>query len=222
MDERETLAEELFEPVEGQTQLRVGVLISGSGTNLQALIDRCADGSVDAEVVVVVSNKKDAFGLERARRAGIDAVYVDRAAYTTFAAYNHAITEVMQVRRVDLIVMAGYMRLLGKEVLETYPDRVINLHPALLPAFVGASAIHDAFDHGVKVTGVTVHFANEKFDEGPIIAQEPVTVAENDTVETLEAKIHEVEHRLLPMAVDLFAQGRLVIEGRKVRVLPEV
>lgn len=220
MDEREVALEPLFEPVEDQEKLRVGVLISGSGTNLQALIDGCVDGSVDAEVVAVLSNKRDAFGLERARRAGIDAVYIDRAAYTTFAAYNHAITDAMKSRRVDLIVMAGYMRLLGNEVLQEFPQRVINLHPALLPAFVGASAIHDAFDHGVKVTGVTVHFANEKFDEGPIIAQEPVIVAENDTVETLEAKIHEVEHRLLPLAVRLFAEGRLVIDGRKVRVLP--
>ncbi|MBN2405776.1 MAG: phosphoribosylglycinamide formyltransferase, partial [Coriobacteriia bacterium] len=103
---------------------------------------------------------------------------------------------------------------------EAYPDRVINLHPALLPAFVGASAIHDAYDHGVKVTGATVHFANEKFDEGPIIAQEAVLVSDDDTVETLEAKIHEVEHRLLPLVVGLIAQDRVVIEGRKVRVLP--
>ena len=221
MDENETLVDELFEPVEGQMTLRVGVLISGSGTNLQALIDGCADGLVNAEVVVVVSNKKDAFGLERARRAGVDDVYIDRTAYTTFSAYNQAIADTMKEHRVDLVVMAGYMRLLGKEVLEAYPDRVMNLHPALLPAFVGASAIHDAFDHGVKVTGVTVHFANEKFDEGPIIAQEAVPVAENDTVETLEAKIHEAEHRLLPMAVQLFAQGRLLVEGRKVRILSE-
>ena len=222
MRENEALVDDLFEPVEDHTKLRVGVLISGSGTNLQALIDRCADGSVDAEVVVAVSNKHDAFGLERARRSGVDAVFIDRAAYTTFAAYNHAITEAMCSRKVDLIVMAGYMRLLGNEVLTEFPDRVINLHPALLPAFVGPSSITDAFDHGVKVTGVTVHFANENFDEGPIIAQEAVTVDQDDTVQSLEAKIHEVEHRLLPMAVQLFAQGRLVIEGRKVRVLPEI
>lgn len=221
MGEHEMLADEPFELVDDQPILRVGVLISGSGTNLQALIDGCVDGSVDAEVAVVVSDKKDAFGLERARRAGIDAVYIDRAVHSTVAVYNHAITEAMQSHGVDLIVMAGYMRLLGREVLEAYPDRVINLHPALLPAFVGASAIHDAFDYGVKVTGVTVHFANEKFDAGPIIAQESVVVDEIDTAEMLEAKIHEVEHRLLPMAVQLFADGRLVIEGRKVRVLPE-
>lgn len=221
MSEQETFTEELFEPIGDQTKLRVGVLISGSGTNLQALIDGCADGSVDAEVAVVVSNKEEAFGLERARRAGVAAVYIDRTTYTTFSAYNEAIAQAMRSHRVDLVVMAGYMRLLGKEVLDAFPQRVMNLHPALLPAFVGASAIHDAFEHGVKVTGVTVHFANEKFDEGPIIAQEAIRVEEADTVETLEAKIHEVEHRLLPAAVQLFAQGRLVIEGRKVRISPE-
>lgn len=209
-----------FPPVEIDDRLQIGVLISGSGTNLQALIDACAAGVIDATVAVVISNKRDAFGLERARRAGIATAYVDRAAYTTIAAYNHALTEVLEQHEVDLVVMAGYMRLLGQEVLAAFPGRVMNLHPALLPSFAGASAIKDAFDHGVKVTGVTVHFADEQFDRGPIIAQEPVRVAEDDTVATLEAKIHEVEHRLIVKAVRLFAEDHLLIEGRKVRVKP--
>jgi phosphoribosylglycinamide formyltransferase-1 len=209
-----------FPTVEPDDQLKIGVLISGSGTNLQALIDACVNGVIDARVAVVISNKPDAFGLERARRAGIATVAVDRAVYTTIAAYNHALTEALQQHDVGLVVMAGYMRLLGQEVLTAFPGAVMNLHPALLPSFAGASAIRDAFEHGVKITGVTVHFADEVFDRGPIIAQEPIRVAEDETVATLEAKIHEVEHRLIVEAVRLFAEGRLVIEGRKVRITP--
>jgi phosphoribosylglycinamide formyltransferase-1 len=209
-----------FPLIEPDDQLKIGVLISGSGTNLQALIDACASGVIDARVAVVISNKPDAFGLERARRAGIATVAVDRAVYTTIAAYNHALTEALQQHDVGLVVMAGYMRLLGQEVLTAFPGAVMNLHPALLPSFAGASAIRDAFEHGVKITGVTVHFADEVFDRGPIIAQEPIRVAEDETVATLEAKIHEVEHRLIVEAVRLFAEGRLVIEGRKVRITP--
>ncbi len=221
MDETQVHEDDGFFPlVEPDDQLKIGVLISGSGTNLQALIEACADGTIDASVAVVISNKPDAFGLERARRAGITAVHVDRAAYTTIAAYNHALTETLAQHGVGLVVMAGYMRLLGQEVLAAFPGQVMNLHPALLPSFVGASAIKDAFEYGVKVTGVTVHFADEQFDRGPIIAQEPIMVAEDETIPTLEAKIHEVEHRLIVEAVRLYAGDRLVIEGRKVRVRP--
>ena len=201
-------------------RLRVGVLISGSGTNLQALIDACERGDINATVAVVISNKPDAFGLERARRAGIPAVFVDRSAYTTIAAYNHALSEALKEHAVELVVMAGYMRLLGQEVLRTYPHRVMNLHPALLPAFAGASGIHDAFEYGVKITGVTVHFADEQFDRGPVVLQEPVRIAEDDTIESLEAKIHEAEHRLIVDAVGLFAEDRIRIDGRRVHVLP--
>lgn len=202
-------------------EFRIGVLISGSGTNLQALIDACDAGEIDGSVVVVISNKHDAFGLERARRAGIAAEYVDRTRFDSVQAYNHALTEILQRYEVSLVVMAGYMRLLGQEVLSAFENRVMNLHPALLPAFPGASAIHDAFEYGVKVTGVTVHFADEHFDRGPIVCQEAVTVAEDDTVATLEAKIHDVEHRLIVDAVRLFGQGRIAIEGRRVRIRPE-
>jgi phosphoribosylglycinamide formyltransferase-1 len=198
--------------------MRIGVLISGSGTNLQAIIDACDAGEIDGDVVVVLSDKEAAYGLERARKAGIDAVWVDRAAYNTFSAYNDDILRTLKDHQVDLVVMAGYMRLLGTQVLEGFPDAVLNIHPALLPAFPGASGIRDAFEHGVKVAGVTVHFASEAFDEGPIIAQEAVVVAEDDTIETLEAKIHEIEHRIYPHAIQLFVQGRLSHEGRKVVV----
>jgi len=201
-------------------RLRIGVLISGSGTNLQAIMDAAAEGRLDAEVAVVVSNKEDAYGLERARKAGVPAVWVDRTAYTTFRAYNEAVRDALLEHDVDLVAMAGYMRLLSKEVLDAFPDRVVNIHPSLLPAFPGPSGIRDAFEYGVKVTGVTVHFANEKFDEGPIIAQGTVEIAEDDTLESLEAKIHEVEHRLYPAVLQLIAEGRVSIVGRKTRIEP--
>lgn len=202
------------------TRLRVGVLISGSGTNLQALIDAAGRGELDAHLAVVISNKEAAFGLERARRAGIPAVFIDRSLFDTPHAYNAAIAQTLALHGAELVVMAGYMRLLGTEVLNAFPERVINLHPALLPAFPGASAIHDAYEHGVKLTGVTVHFASEEFDRGPIIAQRAVPVLEEDTLETLEARIHGAEHAVLPQAVQLFAEDRLEIVGRRVRILP--
>ena len=201
-------------------KLRIGVLISGSGTNLQAVIDASESGALDAEVRVVISNHDSARGLVRAKEHGIAAVYIDRGAYATPREYNAKIRDILSEHVCDYVVMAGYMRLLGKEVLDFYPNRVINLHPALLPSFPGASGIRDAFDSGVKVTGITVHFANEVFDEGPIIAQEPVTIAEDDTIETLEAKIHAAEHELLPRALQLIATNRVEIVGRRVRIAP--
>lgn len=199
-------------------RLALGVLISGSGTNLQAVIDACASGELDARVAVVISNKQAALGLERARRAGIPAVHIDPGAMADYRAYNHAIREALDAHGVELVVMAGYMRLLGNEVLRAYPGAVINLHPALLPAFPGASAIGDAFAYGVKVTGVTVHFADEEFDRGPIICQETVRIEETDTVEMLETKIHQIEHRLLPEAIGLIADGRVRLDGRVVHI----
>ncbi len=201
-------------------KLRIGVLISGSGTNLQAVIDASESGALNAEVVVVVSNHDSARGLVRAKEHNIAAIYIDRGAYSTPREYNAKIRDIFNEYVCDYVVMAGYMRLLGKEVLDFYQDRVINLHPALLPSFPGANGIRDAFDSGVKVTGVTVHFANEEFDKGPIIAQEPVYIAEDDTLESLEAKIHAVEHELLPRALQLIASNRVEIVGRKVRIAP--
>jgi phosphoribosylglycinamide formyltransferase-1 len=206
------------EPSEEHEPLALGVLISGSGTNLQSVMDACASGALDARVAVVISNKEMAHGLERARRAGIPAVHIDPAACADYRAYNHAIRESLEGHGVELVVMAGYMRLLGTEVLRAFQGAVINLHPALLPAFPGASAITDAFTYGVKITGVSVHFADEEFDRGPIIVQEPVRVEESDTVQSLEAKIHEVEHRLLPQAIGHIAAGRVRLDGRIVHI----
>ncbi len=197
---------------------RLGVLISGSGSNLQSIIDNCESGYLPAEVAVVISNKADAFGLTRANNHGIPGVTLLRKGYSNEFFYNMAILEALKEHDVELVVMAGYMRLLGPEVLDAYPNQVLNLHPALLPSFPGAQGIKDALDYGVKVTGVTVHFANEIFDEGPIILQEAVSIAEDDTENTLAQKIHTVEHVLYPRAIKLFCEGRLHIEGKRVSI----
>lgn len=200
--------------------LRIGVLASGSGTNLQAILDSIAAGSLGAVVAVVVSDKPEAYALERARTGGIPAVALDRSRFESGDAFSDELVRVMQDHEVALVVMAGYMRLLGRAVLGAFPGAVLNLHPALLPSFPGAHGIRDAFEYGVKVTGVTVHFASEVFDEGPILAQRTVPIAEDDTLETLEAKIHQVEHVLYPYAIGLIAEGRVRVEGRRVHVLP--
>ncbi|MBU4557131.1 MAG: phosphoribosylglycinamide formyltransferase [Actinobacteria bacterium] len=202
----------------GTERMRLGVLISGSGTNLQAIIDASKDHRLEADVVVAISNQEAAYGLERARRAGVAAVWVDRTAYDTMSGYNRAILEVLQEHEVDLVIMAGYMRLLGPEVLDAYPNHVLNIHPSLLPSFAGANGIREAFEYGVRVTGVTVHLANERFDEGAIIAQRPVIVEPGDTLEMLEAKIHAVEHELYPQAIELFAQRRVATDGNHIRI----
>jgi phosphoribosylglycinamide formyltransferase-1 len=201
--------------------LYVGVLISGSGTNLQAIIDAIEAGQLNAKIAVVISSHTEARGLERARHHGVDAVYVDRTAYRTPREYNDAILAELQGRGVELVVMAGYMRLLGRQVLEHFPERVLNIHPSLLPSFAGPNGIKDAFEYGVKVTGVTVHFANELFDKGPIIAQEAVRIEEDDTLETLEAKIHEVEHRIYPRVIQLITEDRVRVEGNHARIVQE-
>jgi phosphoribosylglycinamide formyltransferase 1 len=199
-------------------KMRFGVLLSGYGTNLQAVIDASESGALDADVAVVISNRDSVRGLARAKEHAIAGVFVDRGACLSTREFNERIRDILRDHLVDYVVMAGYMRLLGKEVLDAFPDRVINLHPTLLPSFAGASGIRDAFNYGVKVTGVTVHFANEEFDKGPIIAQEPIVVTEDDTVESLEAKIHAVEHELLPRVLQLIAEGRVEVVGRKVRI----
>jgi len=199
--------------------LRLGVIISGSGTNLQAILDESEAGRLPAQVAVVLSNKADAYGLERARLRGIPAFHVDPSVYEDFGAYNEALRDRLLEHEVELVVLAGYMRLLGVEVLRAFPNRVMNIHPALLPAFPGANGVRDALERGVKVTGVTVHFANEEFDMGPIILQECVPVYEGDTEESLFQRVHEVEYRIYPKAIKLFAEGKLVIEGHKVRIL---
>ena len=207
---------------EFQSPLKIGVLISGSGSNLQAIIDRINEGSLNAEVVLVVSSRLDAYGLERAAKAGIPTLALNREVYKDAPVANQQIADALKAAGAEYVIMAGYMRKLTKEVLDAYPDKVVNLHPALLPSFKGAHAIEDAFNFGVKVTGITVHFANEDYDKGPIIAQRAVEVCENDTLDSLEERIHETEHALYPEVISWLAAGRVQIdeETRTVHIAP--
>ncbi|MBE6464974.1 MAG: phosphoribosylglycinamide formyltransferase [Eggerthellaceae bacterium] len=192
-------------------KLPIGVLLSGSGTNLQALIDRIADGSLAADIVLVISSRPDAYGIERAKAAGLDVLVLNREAYVDVEAADRRIVDALKQAGAEYVVMAGYMRMVTSVLLNAYENRVVNLHPALLPSFRGAHGIQDAWDAGVKVTGVTVHFANAEYDKGPIIAQRPVVVREDDTVDTLEARIHNVEHELYPQVIQLIAEGRVSV-----------
>lgn len=191
--------------------IKLGVLISGSGSNLQALIDSIAAGELDATIELVVSSRADAYGLKRAEAAGIQTLTMSREVYADPLAADAIIAAELKAHDVDYVIMAGYMRMVREPLLMSYPDRVVNLHPALLPSFVGAHAIADAFDRGVKVTGVTVHFANADYDAGPIIAQRAVEVREEWGLDQLEAAIHDVEHELLPATVQLLAEGRVSV-----------
>lgn len=200
--------------------LKIGVLISGSGSNLQAIIDEIEAGHLDVEIRVVISSRADAYGLVRAKEAGIQTIALSKDVYAADAkAANEAIATELVHAGCEYVVMAGYMRKVTDAILMAFPDRVLNLHPALLPSFKGAHAIRDAYDAGVKVTGVTVHFANAEYDKGPIVAQRAVEIAEDDTLDTLEAKIHEVEHGLYPEVLQLIAEGRVSVgDDRKVHI----
>lgn len=195
---------------------RVGVLLSGSGTNLQAILDAAGR---EYEVAVVVSDRADAFGLERARTAGVPAVHVDPKAHEGREAFNAALVEALRAHGVDLVCLAGFMRILAPNFVRAFEHRILNVHPALLPSFPGGHAVADALAWGAKVTGATVHLVDEEVDHGPVVLQEPVAIEPGDTEETLHERIKAVEHRLYPQAIRLFAAGRLKIEGRIVHVL---
>lgn len=202
--------------------LNIAVLLSGSGTNLQAIIDAIAAGTLNARIVHVVSSRPDAYGIERAQAAGIPVTVLNRDEYADREAADARIVETLQAAGAEYVVMAGYMRMVTPVMLNAFPDRVLNLHPALLPSFKGAHAIQDAFEAGVKVTGVTVHFANEEYDKGPIVAQCAVPVREGDTLDALEERIHGVEHELYPEVLRWIAAGRVSVgEDRRVHVAPE-
>ena len=200
--------------------LRVAVLLSGSGTSLQNLIDRAAKGELDVEIVAVLASRSSAFGLERARRYGIPAHAVERRSCPGDRAFNDALHRILERYDPDLLVFAGF---LSRFELRRYSGRALNIHPALVPAFSGkgfyGERVHRAvLESGVKLTGVTVHFMDEEYDTGPIILQRAVPVLDDDTVETLAARVLETEHALYPEAIQLYAEGRLHTDGRKVRI----
>nr|WP_211262313.1 phosphoribosylglycinamide formyltransferase [Nitriliruptor alkaliphilus] len=202
--------------------MRLAVLVSGSGTNLQALLDAiAADPGFGGEVVVVGSDRPDAGGLERARAAGIATVVEALDDHPDRPTWEGVLRARLEDQEPDAVVLAGFMRILSGAFLDGWPDRVINTHPSLLPAFRGAHAVSDALEHGVKLTGSTVHLVDEQVDHGPIVAQRAVEVAEDDDETSLHERIKVVEHELLPACVKLLCQDRLVVDGRHVHVRPD-
>jgi phosphoribosylglycinamide formyltransferase-1 len=197
----------------------IAVLVSGRGSNLQAIIDSIENGYLKARITVVISDVGNAYALERARKHGIEAVFINPGNFASKELYEKEVLKVLKKHGAELVLLAGYMRILGKTLLEAFKDRMLNIHPALLPAFSGLHAQKQAFDHGVKVAGCTVHFVDETLDGGPIILQRCVEVKEDDTSETLADRILEQEHKIYPEAVKLFVENRLRIEGRKVRII---
>jgi phosphoribosylglycinamide formyltransferase-1 len=194
----------------------LGILISGRGSNMQALVSAVRDGAVSASVGVVVSNREDAPGLVWAREHGIPTAVVPHRAYATRADYDAALVSVLHTHGVTLVCLAGFMRVLGPDFCRAFPLAILNIHPSLLPSFPGVDAQRQAFDHGVRVTGVTVHFVTPELDAGPIIRQDVVTVDAEDTVESLRAKILAVEHRVFPAAVQMVIAGGWRVDGRRV------
>ncbi len=194
----------------------MGVLISGRGSNLQAIIDAIRDERLDATIACVISNREDAAGLQRARDAGIETLVLSHRGFTQRAEYDRVLVNELRARDVRLVCLAGFMRLLGAEFVDAFPHAVLNIHPSLLPAFPGMDAQHQAWEHGVKVSGATVHFVTADLDAGPIVLQQPVAVAEDDTPDTLSARILAVEHQLYPEAIERILDGHWRVEGRRV------
>jgi phosphoribosylglycinamide formyltransferase-1 len=202
-------------------KIRLGVLISGRGSNLQSIIDATKKGEIDAEAVIVISDKKGAQGLERARVNNIDAIFINPKEYKKREEYDRKVVEELNRYKVDLVLLAGFMRIVTSALIEPFRNRIMNIHPALLPSFPGMNAQKQAIDCGVKFSGCTVHFVEEGMDEGPIIIQAVVPVLDNDTPESLADRILKYEHQIYPMAVQLFAEGRLKVEGRRVVISGE-
>jgi phosphoribosylglycinamide formyltransferase-1 len=208
--------------VKRSSALRVGVLASGRGSNLQAIIDAIESGQLQAEIVAVISNKKDAMALERARRHAVPELFIDPKPFAGQAdsreAYDRALLEVLRQRNVELVLLAGYMKIVTAVLVNAFANRMMNIHPSLLPSFPGLEVQKKAIDWGSKLAGCTVHFVTEGVDEGPIILQAAVPVLDSDTPEALAARILEQEHKIYPRAVQLFAEGRLQVDGRRVLI----
>ncbi|MEA4961965.1 phosphoribosylglycinamide formyltransferase [Lutispora sp.] len=204
-------------------KIRIGVLISGGGTNLQALIDDIEKGKIKGAISIVISDKKDAYGCDRAKKHGIEAIVIDKKSFCDNDEFMDCLIDELEKHKVDLVVLAGFLSILSKAFIEKYRNRIMNVHPSLIPAFCGkgyyGQKVHKAvLEYGAKISGATVHFVDEGADTGPIILQQAVGVEDDDTPEALAARVLEAEHKLLPEAVRLYCDGKLEIEGRKVRI----
>jgi phosphoribosylglycinamide formyltransferase 1 len=204
-------------------QVKIGVLVSGSGSNLQSIIDNIKLGNINGKIEVVISNKENAYGLERARQHGIDAVFVHPKEFENMEQYDEAIIKELKSRNVDLVVLAGYLKILTSKFIEEYNNKIINIHPSLIPSFCGKGnygiKVHEAaINYGVKISGATVHFVDENADTGPIILQETVNVDYSDSAESLQKKILKIEHKILPLAVKYYCDGKIEIIDRKVKI----
>ena len=196
----------------------IAVFASGNGSNFQAIADAVKKGKIKANLKLLVCDNPGAFVLKRAERAGVKVLLIERKDYLSKKRFEEEIIRNLKAEAVDLIALAGFMRMLSPFIISRYKNRIINIHPALLPSFKGAQAIKDAYDYAVKATGVTVHFVDEEMDHGPIILQEAVKLASGDSLESIEKKIHKIEHKIYPEAIRLFVSGRVKIRGRKVEI----
>ncbi len=202
----------------GNAPCRLGVLVSGNGTNLQAIIDRIESGEIRAGIACVISNKADAYALTRASRHGIPVVVHENFRFAERRSYDAETVNILRSHKVDLVIMAGFMRILTDVMVNAFPNAIMNIHPALLPSFPGLHAQQQALNHGVRFSGCTVHFVDCGTDTGPIILQAVVPVEQDDTEETLSARIQKAEHETFAQAIKLFAEGKIKVEGRKVRI----
>lgn len=196
--------------------INIAILCSGNGSNLQSIIDNVKSGYIGAKIAFVLSDNKDAFALERANKAGIETIILNKKDYKNREEFDKEIIKRLKQKNVSLVVLAGFMRLLSPHFIREYKNRIINIHPALLPSFKGTHGIKDALEYGVKVTGPTVHFVDEHLDNGPIILQKCVEIKDDDTEETLLERVHKEEHKIYPEAIKMFVEGKIKIEGRRV------
>lgn len=203
----------------GTQKCRIGVLVSGSGTNLQAIIDKISDGYLNAEIACVISNKADAYALTRAAKHGIPCIVHDNKGFTDRLSYDAHTVTILKEYTVDLVVLAGFMRILSKVMVNAYPNAIMNIHPALLPAFPGLHAQKQALEYGVKVSGCTIHFVDDGMDTGPIIMQSTVQVDACDNEDSLSGKIQKAEHQSYPAAIKLYVDNKLEVNGRTVKIL---
>ena len=206
------------------SRTKIGVLISGGGTNLQAIIDNLQQGNINGEIGLIISNKNGAYGLERGKKSGIESMFINPLDHRDFQSYNDKLIEEFKKRDIELIVLAGYLKILSQDFVSEYKNRIINIHPSLIPSFCGKGyygiKVHEAaINYGVKISGATVHFVDENADTGPIILQEVVKVYEDDTVDSLQKRVLEIEHKILVEAVRLYCDKKLRIEGRLVKTI---